>query len=922
MVFPATELPIFVDIAPGASPMGTTDSWDPFWVDITKDVRVGQSIVVEEGIPDEANQADPGSCSLTLNMGASKVPATLGQFGCYSTRNPVGPYWGGLAKNTPLRVRLQRFRDTFARTATPLGMSDSGNSWSNVGTLWSADGSGKATAAIAPNSSTTNSPLNAGSWDFDMTFKHGLNVLPTNVANADVLGLVNFRRNGTTSFYQLYVWWKPDGTVTLFINRTINGAQTTLASATMATALGTILPNTLYSFRIKAEGGFIGAKMWLGAQPAAYNITAVDTTYNLDNSNLGTSIQFNPQRLSGNVGTTAIYYSDMTISTYPFIGAVPEWPVRWDQSGNDTTAPLKATGVLRRLQQGKSPIKSPLYSFMDGLNPAALWTLEDDSGATGISSQTPNVKAGTYFSSTPGGWDGPPKLGGTKSQYTVAVDTTLAFTFPKMIIVDRWLSWFTFYMPVLPVAGADALVYRIRSAGTIVQWDVKVSQSFGGVIFLQGFDAAGAIQFNFSLNYTPGTWVLGQVEIQATGTTMTGRLVTYNFGTGAVFGSTGAAITGKIGAPNAASFYGSTGYQDGAVGPIAVYPTIPSVNIANLQASGNGFLGEDAGTRSARLAAEKNIRLDLVSGGRSSAMGVQTSDTFLNTMGENAVTDIGLLTEFRGGLRYRTRGRRYNQSPRMALDFLAGHIKRPPEPTDDDQRLRNDITVSNKNGGSARAYDSGSINTNGLYDTETDVNTAKDDDLDGQVGFRLYLGTWDEMRWPSITLDLARNAGVTNYIERATALDAGAYVTLANPPSNLPVGTLDLLVEGTKTTFGPFEWTIELVCQPYGPWRITDSSNTTTRIPRMDLVGSTLNSAEAALAVGATDTWTLLNTGRNWDSTEVPFNLEANGEVVTVTALSGSGSQSATVTRGVNGITKAHVVGEPVSLADPLYVAL
>jgi hypothetical protein len=257
----------------------------------------------------------------------------------------------------------------------------------------------------------------------------------------------------------------------------------------------------------------------------------------------------------------------------------------------------------------------------------------------------------------------------------------------------------------------------------------------------------------------------------------------------------------------------------------------------------------------------------------------------------------------------------------MSLDFAAGHIKTPPEPVDDDQRLHNDITVTNKNGSSARAYDPVSILAVGQLDTETTINTASDNDLPGQAGFRLYLGTWNEMRWPSITLDLARNAAVTNYIERATALDAGAYVTLANPPTNLPVGTLNLLVEAVQTTLGPFEWTIELTCQPYGPWRITDSSNTTL-IPRMDLVGSTLGSAEAASTVGATDTWTITNSGRSWDATQVPLDWMVNGERITVTALTGTSSQTATVTRGVNGITKAHSVGEAIVLADPLYVAL
>lgn len=922
MVFPQTELPIFVDIAPGASPMGTTDSWDPFWVDITKDVRVAQKIVVEEGIPDEANQADPGSCSMTLNMGASKVASTLGQLGCYSTRNPLGPYWGGLAKNTPLRLRLQRGRDTFNRTTGPgWGTSDSGSTYSTQSALYSTDGTGRGIVALPVNTTSATTMVGAGAYDFEMTGAIALNVLPTNVASSDCYHIVNFRRSAAANTFQLLIDWTGSSTINIFLSRTINGVTTQLAGVTTP-SIGTVTANTQYRFRLRVEGGFISVKVWLAsiAEPVNYNINVTDSAYTLDNSALGTNIQIQSTRLSGNVGTTAHYWYDLKVNQYPFIGAVPEWPTRWDQSGNDSTAPLKATGVLRRLQQGKSPVKSPLYSFMDGLGPAALWTLEDDSGATGVSSQTPNVKAGTIFSATPGGWE-TPKLGGTKSQYSVAIDTTLAFTIPRMTITDRWLAWFTFYAPVLPVAGADALIFRIRSAGTIVQWDVKLSNSFGGIIFLQGFDASGNLLPNFSLNYVPGQWVLGQVEIQATGTTMTGRLVTYDFGDGVVRGATSSAFTGAIGAPNAASLYGSTGFQVGGLGPVAVYPTIPSVNIPNLQASGNGFLGEDAGARSLRLATEKGIRLDLVSGGRSSLMGIQTQDSFLSTMGENADTDLGLLTEFRGGLRYRTRGRRYNQTARMALDFAAGHIKTPPEPTDDDQRLRNDITVSNKNGGSARAYDSASIATNGLYDTDADVNVRSDDDLDGQAGFRLYLGTWDEMRWPSITLDLARNAGVTNYIERATALDAGAYVTLANPPSNLPVGTLDLLVEGTKTTFGPYEWTIELTCQPYGPWRITDSSNT-TRIPRMDLVGSTLGSAEAATAVGATDTWTITNTGRSWVAAQVPFNWNVNGEVVTVTALTGTSSQTATVTRGVNGITKAHVVGEPIVLAEPLYVAL
>lgn len=919
MAFPQTELPVFVDIAPGASPMGTTDSWDQYWVDITRDVRVAQRIVINEGIPDEANQADPGSCVLTLDNGISRVPSTAGKLGCYTTRNPLGPYYGKLQKNTPLRVRIQCGRETFNRNLPvgPWGTSDTGIKWSNIGALWTMDGT-RGAVAPAANSTTTTSAGNAGSWDFEMTGGVGVDIVGS---GADFTMFVNYRRASSSNLYTFYMDWTPSGQLNLFITRTIAGVTVTLSSG----GIGSIVANRRYNFRLKVEGGFMSARIWdsTGSEPTTWTVSASgEGTYTLDNTSLGTNIQLQATRFTG-AATTTGYWWDLIINQYPFIGTVPEWPIRWDQSGNDSTAPLKATGVLRRLQSGKSPVKSPLYSFIDGINPTALWTLEDDSGATLVSSQTPNVAGGTYFTSSPGGWQGPPKLGGTSSQYTVEQNTTIAFTLPRMIVTDRWFAWFAFYMPVLPVPNPT--IFRVRSSGTIVQWDVNISSSFGGVMYLVGQDASGNVLVNQSITYVAGQWTIAQIEIQQTGSTFTGRIVNYQFGDGGVHGATAPAVTGSLGTPNAASIYGSTGFQASAAGPVAVWNTIPSVNIASLMLAGNGFQGEDAATRAARLAAEKGVRLDLINGGpgasANSAMGIQTSDQFLNVMGEIATTDLGFLTEFRGGLRYRARGRRYNQNPRMALDFLAGHIKEPPEPVDDDQRLHNDITVNRKNAGSARAYDPASIAALGQADTEVTINPAKDDDLPGQAGFRLYLGTWNEMRWPSVKLDLARNAGVTNFRERATALDPGAYVTLANPPTNLPVGTVDLLVENVQTTLGPFEWTIEVTCQPYGPWRITDSSNT-TRIPRMDLVGSTLNSTEAATALLATDTWTIANTGRSWDATQVPFDWMVNGERVTVTALTGTSSQTATVTRGVNGISKAHAVGEPVVLADPLYVAL
>jgi hypothetical protein len=910
--FPQEELPIFVDIAPGASPSGSVDSWDTYWVDITKDVRVANGITVDEGIPDEAFQADPSSAVMTLNNGASKVATTLGQRGCYSPRNVLGPHYGKLAKNTPLRVRYQRGRDTWSRVqAVGWGTSESGIAWSNNASVnLSTDG----TRGIQkPGGITT--AVGAGSWDFDLQVTVALDALPG--AGGDALQYINFRRTGVANYYALVIGWGPTGNLTLFLQRTVNSTTDTIGSIGVDTGI----PNVPFKVRLKAEGAFIGAKCWRASnpEPASWQINNPNEgAYTLDNTSLGTNIQFNCA-FASSPATTQFYWSDLTISQYPFVGTVPEWPVRWDKSANDSWVPLKAAGVLRRLQQGSSPVRSPFYSYVDSLNPSALWMLEDESGADLAASAMPGVAAATFYETDPAGWDGIP-FGGTASQFTVGDVTTISGTLPRMVHNGSWLAWFAFYMPVLPVT--NPIVFRVRASGTITTWDIRVSDDFGGVMYIAGVNAAGTVLINHSINYTPGQWVVGQLEVQQTGGNFTGRLVAYHVGTGITTGSTSGAVAGSIGTPNAWSIYGSTGFQEGAAGPVAFFPFIPSVSISTLLASARGFAGETAGARALRLANERGVRLDLISGGRATTMGIQTPEAFLDLMGECADTDMGLLTEFRGGLRFRERGRRYSQNVRMALDFALGHIKDPPEPTDDDQRIRNDVTVERKNGGSARAYDPANIDANDLYDTSVTVNTATDDVLPGHAGFRLHIGTWDEVRWPSITIDCARNSAVANFLERATALEPGVRITLANPPDELPGNNINLLVEGISTRFGPYEWTMTLTCTPYGPWMVPLIEDTVDTYSHVDLAGSSLSSSEVATAAGAVDTWTVTNTGRNWSSTDVPYHWRVNGEVVLVTAISGTGTQTATVTRGVEGVTKAHAPGETVSLAYPLFLGV
>lgn len=67
---------------------------DGVWTDISSDVRLGDAPQITRGRADEASQADPSSCTLTINNRDGK----------YSPRNPEGPYYGLIGRNTPIRV--------------------------------------------------------------------------------------------------------------------------------------------------------------------------------------------------------------------------------------------------------------------------------------------------------------------------------------------------------------------------------------------------------------------------------------------------------------------------------------------------------------------------------------------------------------------------------------------------------------------------------------------------------------------------------------------------------------------------------------------------------------------------------------------------------------------------------------------------
>jgi hypothetical protein len=104
--FPATALPVTVEMAPGADPADDPDDWP--WVDITQYVMARSDKVavrITRGAQSPNSPAPVARCSFELNN----------RDGRFSTRNALGPYYPDLVLGTPLRVSITISGTTYRR---------------------------------------------------------------------------------------------------------------------------------------------------------------------------------------------------------------------------------------------------------------------------------------------------------------------------------------------------------------------------------------------------------------------------------------------------------------------------------------------------------------------------------------------------------------------------------------------------------------------------------------------------------------------------------------------------------------------------------------------------------------------------------------------------------------------------------------
>lgn len=926
MAFPEDpQLPVMVEIAPGAAPDGNPGAWS--WTDITGYVREQDKIRITVGKQDEASRAAPSRCLLRLDNAS----------GDFSPRNPLGQWYGQIGPNTPLRVRARHAYDAFDRTeASGWGTATSGQAWAISGGSASdfSVASGVASQSLGSTNALRNSLLDVGSATQRMTVDATVPVVPTGAA-ITVWAVV--RAADTNNYYAAVLNVGTTGVMALSLFRRSGG---TLAPAlAVSTDLPAHTAGQTWRIVVEAVGPQLRASAWRPGVDTfpGWLVRATDTALAA-----GTLAGVLSRRETGNTdGTQVISFSGYDVSVDRFSGYVSSWPPRWDKSLVDATVPIQAEGPLRQPRRSGSSARSALRRTIAASGALAYWPAEDGADASVAASAIPGHRPlsivgspdfktldewlnvgytvrygtaaladlsggaqlraevpGSVTSATDGAWTvalvaNPANLAGLSADLILAEVHTPAGTYRRW----RLVATKTARTQVIALDADGAATTVIDHGGvsiTMSPWDFAVWQSGSNIEVGYGWRSVGGYRAQASVAGS----LRGVGRLVVNPTAVTNSAAPVPVGHIAVWaGHSLSVVDGRDGAMILALF----GFGWSGIGTAAEAPT-----------------GEPATRRLARLAAEDGITADVpaVNASHELLMGYQQPGSALALYQECEAADGGVLMEDGFGLGYLPRMRRYNPPVALTLDGAAGQVADAPEPVDDDQQLRNRVRVTRPHGSSAAAEDAESIAAVGLYEPpEMSVNLASDEPLPNVAGWQVHVGASAEMRWPLISVDLA---GAPELIDQVLACRPQSRIVMDNPPSQALGSAVDVLVEGYTEVIGFRVWRVDFNCSPASPWRVFTVE---------DPVNGRLDTGGSELALGVDDAATELLVAtdvgsRPWITTagrpgNFPFAAQLGGEVVKVTAIAGDYSpQTFTIERGVNGITRSHPAGTRLRIAS------
>ncbi|MFE0270805.1 hypothetical protein ACFWZY_01495 [Streptomyces sp. NPDC058992] len=872
------------------------------WTDVSADVRDSAPVIIERGRKNEGVRTDPTKVTLTLNN----------RHGKYSPRNPRSPYFGLLGLNTPLRVSVPGAESYLALTGETADIASTPDTaalditgdidvrveatcdwWASTPQVligkWGADGNYSWMMRIyqghlrwfhTPDG--TAAAVVFASW--------ALPSLPRRAALRVTVDVDNGAGAWTASMY----WAESlDGPWTLVQALTAPAPTTSIHNSTAPLSLAPNDPTTLPMPRVPLRGRVHRAEVRNG---------------------IGGTIVAAPDFRALAEGITS--FADSAGRTWTLAGAatitdreyrayaeVSKWPQSWDASGNDAWTSIQAAGIQRRLGQGKKPLQSTLRRRVPSGNPLAYWPLEEGKDATLAYSPVPGVAPLTV---TGLDFEGDDSLPGSSALAKLKSPAGLRGYIPRST-ASGWHVEMVYKLDTMPASQTEIL--RVTVANSTMRTAIVYASTAG--IRIEARDGAGDVLafflFTNSAAIADFTGVWNRLAIFTSDAGGGTTRLTANWRDVSTGGGTWTSSTIYTGAQGAA--VGITGdwaaATDGMViGHLAAFDTagtgtIPGVTI--YESADDGFTAETALNRLHRLTNEESSVIDLVyvdgDASRSSElMGPQRPKPLLALLEECATTDGGILYEHRErlGMIYRDRSSLENQPVTLTLDYEApGEVKASSLlPVDDDQGVRNHVTVKRDGGAEATVIretgpksalppEQGGI---GEVEESVTMSLALDTQSPQIAGWRMHLGTWDEERYPTVHVQLH---AAQHLIPAVLAMDIGDRLNVTNPPDNLPPDTIDQLAQGYTEKLRRHEWDVTYNCTPAGPWTVGVLEDPV--LGRLDtdgaILGTAVSSSDTALEVH-TDT----AVGPRWIDTagyasQFPFDVKAGGERMTVSAI-------------------------------------
>lgn len=946
----AAEFPIpiefAVEMAFGADVSGDAQQWE--WTDVTERCFKDASpspISIDRGRQDEMSQVQPGSCSIQFDN----------PDGALTPGNAASPYHPYVRLGTPLRVTV--LDDDLPRGYTNRPGSH-GYVYADDTPAMRFTGDLDLTVRAYPDEwfrsdghgfylATRHESLANMAWCFYVggdgkpalvwttSGDYSTHITAHSTAPVPALSRDHIVRvtldvnNGAGGWTVTFYAGLPGGTLNQL------GAQVTGSGVTsVAAALGAPLT---------VGAGYQGLEFFSGIERLSGSVSSVTLK-----SGIGGTTVASPDFAGAMPGVTLLYDLQdnpwvlrddgaITDSRVRFIGHVaeiaPTWPYGDLSDGGErdgeSRVAVQAAGILRRLGQSGSPVHSALYrGLTSGLiaGVEGYWPMEDSAGSTTLAAPL---------------GDRPATISSTGVELAAFSDVPASEPLPTF-------STGSVTAPVDSFAATGyvrAMCYfSIPSGGTSGTVDVMRLNLSGGSLRSAVLQLTSAGDLQLVTTTTDGTastegpiafGIEGKQGLIWVYAIQDGSATDVQFGvadltsTAVVVWDYTLALT-DFGSISSVRLGGNGNLESMALGHLVVLSTDEFWDVVQLA---KGYAGETALDRLKRLGTEENILIGHRQGDAadySTKMGPQRTATVVELLRECADADGGVLYEPRDyiGLAYRVRYGLYDQPVSLPLDAARenrGDIVNPFSPVLDDALTRNEVTVSRDSGSSFVASDAADILTRGLYATSDTLNIFADGELSAAAGWALHLGTWDGMRYPQVSPAIEV---MGDLLPRWSTVDVGDVVTVDNLPPQHPVGAVALMAQGFTEMIDPRRWLTTINASPAGSWTTgfvwDGTSEAEDFADRMDTEASELaddvSSTATSLSIATTVGPVWMDSATYPD--DFPVLLDLEGEHVLCTAITGTTSpQTATVTRSLNGIVKAHSAGATVALAVPAYVA-